>query len=112
MWGTMSSWMTGKTIKANDSDELEANREELMRNYSATEEMTIDYSRNFKSLNHYASDELKRLPASFKEDLLNLPKSDRVSIYFQRKPWRQRVVGTNSWESPSTRRRGTSRKAW
>jgi hypothetical protein len=81
MWGTMSSWMTGKTIKAHDSDELDANREELMRNYSATEEMTIDYSRNFKSLNHYASDELKRLPASFKEDLLNLPKGDRVSIY-------------------------------
>ena len=79
----MSSWMTGKTIKAHDSDELQAasSREELMRNYSATEEMTLDYSKNFKSLNHYASDELKRLPASFKEDLLNLPKSDRVSIY-------------------------------
>ena len=79
----MSSWMTGNTIKAHDSDELQAasSREELMRNYSATEEMTLDYSKNFKSLNHYASDELKRLPASFKEDLLNLPKSDRVSIY-------------------------------
>ena len=76
-------WGSGSTIKARDSDDLQAaaSREELMRNYSATEEMTLDYSKNFKSLNHYASDELKRLPTSFKEDLLNLPKGSRTSIY-------------------------------
>ncbi len=81
-WNKMG-WGSGSTIKARDSDDLQAaaSREELMRNYSATEKMTLDYSRNFKSLNHYASDELKRLPTSFKEDLLNLPKGSRTSIY-------------------------------
>ncbi len=81
-WNKMG-WGSGSTIKARDSDDLQAaaSREELMRNYSATENMTLDYSKNFKSLNHYASDELKRLPTSFKEDLLNLPKGSRTSIY-------------------------------
>ncbi len=83
----MSFWSKlgwgGSTIQARDSDELMTTRasEGLMRSYAATEQLTLDYSKNFKALNEYAALELKRLPDGIKEDLMKLPLKSRLKIY-------------------------------
>ena len=54
---------------------------DMTRHYDASERLAIDYSKIYKSLNHYASDELQRLPTTVKEDLLNLSPARRQTIY-------------------------------